>query len=87
MVLHFSEDRHLDETSRGVAREVQEALQQVIAAGESDSLIRAGPADLWARVWLAVVAVAAEGVRTNGGAPDHPQAAQALQAAWDAIKA
>ncbi len=87
MVLHFSEERHLDEKSRGIAREVQEALQQVIAAGKSDGLVRAGPADLWARVWLAVVAVAAERVGTNRWAPDHPQAAQAVQAAWDAIKA
>lgn len=87
MVLQFSEERHLDETSRNVARELQDALQQVIAAGKSDGLVRAGPADLWAGVWLAVVAFAADRVRANEWPPDHPQAEQAVQAAWDAIKA
>jgi hypothetical protein len=36
----------MDETSRGAAREVREALQPVVAAGKSDGLVRAGPADL-----------------------------------------
>jgi len=87
MVLQFSEERHLDETSRGVAREVREALRQVVAAGKSDGLVRAGPAELWAGVWLAVVAFAAERVGTDEWAPNHPHAAQAVQAAWDAKKA
>jgi hypothetical protein len=77
----------MDETSLGAAREVREALQPVVAAGKSDGLVRAGPADLWAGVWLAVVAFAAERVGTNEWAPDHPHAAQAVQAAWNARKA
>lgn len=87
LVLRFGDDRHLDERSRGLAREVQEALQQVIAAGKSDGLVRTGPADLWTGVWLAVIAFAAERVSTNEWTPDHPQALQAIEAAWDAIRA
>jgi AcrR family transcriptional regulator len=87
MVLQFREERHLDDKSRGVAREVQEALQRVVAAGKSDGLVRSGPADLWAGVWLAVVAFAAERVSTKEWTPDQAQVTQAIEAAWDAIKA
>jgi hypothetical protein len=49
--------------------------------------VRAGPADLWAGVWLAIIAWAAERVSAKEWTPDHPQALQAVEAAWDAIKA
>jgi hypothetical protein len=86
MVLHFRDDRYLDEKSREAAREVRGALQQVVAAGKSDGLVRPGPADLWVAVWLAVLAFAAERVCTKEWTPDHPQAVQAVEAAWHAIR-
>jgi AcrR family transcriptional regulator len=86
MVLQFRDDRYLDERSREAAREVRGALQQVVAAGKSDGLVRAGPADLWVAVWLAVVTFAAERVWAKEWAPDHPQARQAVEAAWNAIR-
>lgn len=86
MVLQFRDDRYLDEKSRDAAREVRGALQQVVAAGKSDGLVRPGPADLWVAVWLAVVTFAAERVWAKEWTPDHPQARQAVEAAWNAIR-
>jgi AcrR family transcriptional regulator len=86
MVLQFRDDRYLDDKSRDAAREVRGALQQVVVAGKSDGLVRAGPADLWVAVWLAVVAFAVERVCTKEWTPDNPQAAQAVEAAWNAIR-
>ena len=85
MLLQVREERHLDEQSRESARRFREALQLVMASGKSDGVIRAGPADLWGGVWLAIVSFAADRVGIGDWTPDHPQAALALEAAWDAI--
>lgn len=87
MLLSTREERHLDERSREAAREFREALQQIVAGGKSDGLVRAGPAELWASIWLALVAFAAERVSGREWAPDHPQVGLTLDAAWDAIRA
>ncbi|HZM26560.1 MAG TPA: hypothetical protein VFB89_04345, partial [Gemmatimonadales bacterium] len=68
-------------------RQVRDALQQIIASGKADATVRTGPAELWAGVWLAVVGWAAERVIVKEWNPGHPQAIQAVDAAWDAIKA
>ncbi|HEU5170574.1 MAG TPA: TetR/AcrR family transcriptional regulator [Gemmatimonadales bacterium] len=86
MLLVAREDRHLDERSREAAREFRDALQQVIASGKSDGLVRAGPAELWAAVWLAVIAYAAERIAAREWTTEQPQVGQVLAAAWDAIK-
>jgi AcrR family transcriptional regulator len=86
MLLQCRDERFLDERSRDAAREFRDALQQVVAAGKSDGLIRPGPADLWAAVWLAVVALAALRVAGKEWTPDHPQLALALEGAWNAIR-
>lgn len=87
MLLQSREDQYLDDRSREAAREFRGMLQQVIAAGKSDGAIRPGPADLWAAVWLALVGFAAERVASREWTVEQPQAAQVLDAAWDAIKA
>jgi hypothetical protein len=87
MLLHAHEERYLDERSRDAAREFRGALQQVIASGKSDGAIRAGPAELWSAVWLALVAFAAERVAAREWTLDQPQPTQILEAAWDAIRA
>ena len=87
MALAPRDDRYLDERSREVAREFREALQQVVAMGKSDALVRAGPAELWSSVWLAVVGFVCEKVSSGEWTPDHPHVAQAIEAAWVAIKA
>jgi hypothetical protein len=35
---------------------VRDALQQIVASGKADGAVRTGPVELWAGVWLAVVA-------------------------------
>jgi TetR/AcrR family transcriptional regulator, repressor of fatR-cypB operon len=85
MLLRRRDEGYLDDSSRGAAREFREALQQIVASGKSDGLIRPGPADLWTSVWLALVAFAAERVSAKEWRPDHQQVALTLEAAWDAI--
>ena len=87
MILLSRDEHHLDERSREAAREFRGVLHQVIAAGKSDGVIRAGPADLWAAVWLQLLTFAADRVAAGEWSPDQPQVAQVLDAAWDAIKA
>ena len=87
MVLHCREERYLDDRSHETAREFRAALQQVVAAGKSDGVIRPGPAELWASIWLARVGFAAERVSSREWPLDHPQLGLTLEAAWDAIAA
>jgi AcrR family transcriptional regulator len=85
MLLQTRDERHLDEQSRESGRQFRAGLQQVMASGKSDGVVRAGPAELWAAVWLAIVTFAVERVVAGEWTPEHPQAALALEAAWDAI--
>jgi AcrR family transcriptional regulator len=85
MLLQRRDERYLDDVSRGIAREFEEALQGIVASGKSDGLVRPGPADLWTSVWLALVAFAAERVSAGEWTPEHPQVGLTLDAAWDAI--
>jgi hypothetical protein len=87
MLLLVREDRNLDEQSREAARHVREALHQLVAGGKSDGLVRAGPADLWASVWLDLVAFAAEKVASREWPADHPHLGLVIDAAWAAIAA
>ncbi|HEX2219666.1 MAG TPA: TetR/AcrR family transcriptional regulator, partial [Gemmatimonadales bacterium] len=43
MLLRSRDEQHLDERSREAAREFRDALRQVVAAGESQGLVRQGP--------------------------------------------
>jgi AcrR family transcriptional regulator len=87
MLLRRREEQHLDERSREAQREFRDALQHVVASGKSDGAVRAGPADLWTDVWLALVAFAAERVGAREWAPDAAPVGMTLGAAWDAIAA
>ena len=85
MVLGRRNDQPADDRGKDGAREFREALQQVVASGKSDGVIRAGPAELWAAVWLEVAGFAAERVASREWPLDHPSVALVLDAAWDAI--
>ena len=85
MLLLVREERNLDEKSREAAREFREALQQVVASGKSDGLVRPGPADLWASVWLSLVSFAAEKVAAREWDGNHPHLALVVGSAWNAI--
>ena len=85
MLLRRREEQHLDERSREASREFREGLQQVVAGGKSDGLVRPGPADLWAQAWLSVIAFAAEKVASREWPPDHPHLQLLIDSAWDAV--
>lgn len=87
MLLRHRDEQHLDEQSREAAREFHDALQTVVDGGRSDGAVRNGPTELWADVWLALVAFVAERVGARDWAPDAPPVGMALDAAWDAIAA
>lgn len=63
------------------------ALHGIMAAAKSNGAVRAGPADLWAGVWLAVVRHAVLRVANGEWPADHPHVALALEAAFDAVAA
>lgn len=85
MLLLVREDKALDEKSRETAREFRVALQHLVASGKSDGLVRPGPADLWASVWLNLIAFAAEKVASKEWTPDHPHLGLVVEAAWAAV--
>ncbi|MGH7732263.1 MAG: TetR/AcrR family transcriptional regulator [Gemmatimonadales bacterium] len=85
MALGHWTDPPVEDRDKNAAREFREALQQVIASGKSDGVIRAGPAELWAAVWLEVTGSAVEKVASNEWPADHPSIPLVLEAAWDAI--
>ena len=87
MLLRRRDEQHLDEKSREAAREFHDALNNVVAGGRSDGAVRSGPTELWADVWLALMAFVAERVGARDWAPDAPPVGMALDAAWDAIAA
>jgi TetR/AcrR family transcriptional regulator, repressor of fatR-cypB operon len=87
MLLRSRDEQHLDEGSREAAREFRQALQQVVAGGESQGAVRKGPPELWTDVWLALVAFAAERVGAREWEAESPQIGLTLEAAWDAIAA
>jgi len=87
MLLRRRDEQHLDEKSREAEREFRDALKHVVAAGEDEGQVRAGPPELWTDVWLALVAFVAERVGAREWSPDAPPVGMALDAAWDAIAA
>lgn len=87
MLFYPIDDPNLDEKSRESQRELREALQQLVAMGKSDGIVRAGPAELWASVWLALVEFVVGRIAAREWTADHPQVSMALEAAWDAIGA
>jgi AcrR family transcriptional regulator len=87
MLLRSRDEQHLDERSREASREFRGALQQVMAGGETDGVVREGPPELWTDVWLALVAFAVERVGAREWDEGSPQIDLTLDAAWDAIAA
>jgi AcrR family transcriptional regulator len=87
MLLRSRDEQHLDERSREASREFRDALQQVVAGGETAGVVRQGPPELWTDVWLALVAFAAERVGAREWETGSPQVGLTLDAAWDAIAA
>jgi AcrR family transcriptional regulator len=87
MLLRQRDAKFLDPPSRDAAREFREAIQQVVAAGKADGMVRAGPAELWTSVWLVILAFIIERVAAREWTAEQSQVAQAIESAWSAIAA
>ncbi len=87
MLLRDREEQHLDERCREASREFRGALREVVAAGETEGLLRDGSPELWTDIWLALVAFAAERVGAREWEPESQQIGLTLDAAWNAIAA
>ena len=87
MLLYTASEKSLDDKSREGAREFREGLQQIVASGKSDGLVRPGPADLWASVWLSLIAFGGEKVASKEWPVDHPHLQLLIDSAWDAVSA
>jgi AcrR family transcriptional regulator len=85
MLLRPPDEALAQEPARRATREFRESLQQLLAAGKQRGQIRAGSAELWAAVWLALAGFVGEQVASRTWSPDHPNVEQALTAAWEAI--
>lgn len=79
--------RHLDERSRATLREFRASLERTVAAGKSVGAVRAGPADLWADLWLRIIAAGLERVAAGAWRSDDLRVDHVRGAAWDAIRA
>jgi len=87
MLLYNASEKGLDDKSREGAREFREGLQQIVASGKSDGLVRPGPADLWASAWLSLIAFGGEKVASREWPVDHPHLQLLIDSAWDAVSA
>lgn len=85
MLFYPSHDPFLDERSRDASREFRGAIQQIVAMGKSDGVVRSGPAELWSTMWLELLEFIVQRVCTREWNASHPQVDLALGAAWDAI--
>jgi AcrR family transcriptional regulator len=85
MLFSTAHEPFLDPQSRALRREFVDGLVQLVAMGKSDGQVRAGPAELWASVWLAIVGYAVDRVASGEWLPDSAPMGMALEAAWDAI--
>jgi len=77
----------LDETSHDASRRFHEAVERIVAEGKAAGTVRPGPADLWATVWLEVVALALHRIARRDWPADSPLTVQTIEAAWSAIGA
>jgi len=76
----------LDEKSRELERSLRRAIEGLVAQGKAEGTVRVGSAEVWAGVWLAVVAHAAEKVAGKEWTADHPAVEIVLEGAWAAIR-
>ncbi len=75
----------LDDASRAAGDRFRSAIERIVAEGKAAGAVRPGPADLWATVWLEVVALALHRITRQQWQPDSPHTRQTLEAAWAAI--
>lgn len=75
----------LDDSSQDAARQFHAAVEHIVAEGKAAGSVRAGPADLWATVWLEVVGLALHRIARREWQGDSPHTLHTIHAAWAAI--
>jgi TetR/AcrR family transcriptional repressor of multidrug resistance operon len=75
----------LDQKSRDTARELRVELEKVIAAGKAAGHVRPGSADVWADIWLKLVALMLERVAGKDWSAEQPAVQTVIESAWGAI--
>lgn len=76
----------LDDKSRELARELRHGIGGLVARGKAEGAVRVGSAEVWAGVWLAVVAHAVEKVAGKDWSADHTAVGLVIDGAWAAIR-
>ena len=76
----------LDDESHRAARDFRLALESVIAQGKADGSVKPGAAELWATVWLSVVALVVDRVSAREWVQEHASVGSTIEAGWDAIR-
>jgi AcrR family transcriptional regulator len=77
----------LDDAAREAHTRFRDRVNQLIAIGKQEGVVRSGAADLWGSLWLAVIGSVCERVAAQEFAPEHPNVGLAIDAAWDLVKA
>jgi AcrR family transcriptional regulator len=77
----------LDQRSRDSWTELRAELETFIATGKAAGHVRPGPVDLWADIWLQLVALMLERVANKDWTPEQPAPAQVVESAWVVMKA
>jgi AcrR family transcriptional regulator len=76
----------LDDTAREARTRFRDRVTQLMAVGKQEGVVRAGAADLWGLLWLAVIWSLCERVAAGEFTPEHPNVALAVDAAWDLVR-
>jgi AcrR family transcriptional regulator len=76
----------LDDTAREARTRFRDRVTQLMAIGKQEGVVRAGAADLWGLLWLAVIWSMCERVAAGEFTPEHANAGLAIDAAWDLVK-
>ncbi len=85
MLLRRHDGAGLEDATVQLVREFRDLQVQAVAAGKQAGAIRPGSADLWASVWLALLAFVVERVAAREWSADHTSVAATMDAAWAAI--
>lgn len=85
LLLSWRHHGELDEASRHSIVTFRGGIERMVAVGKQEGTVRAGVVELWAVVWLTLVAAAVERIAAREWTGQHPHALATLDAAWEAI--
>lgn len=78
-------EKLLDDESRNIRIEFHALLISIMASGKSDGVVRSGSAEVWADVWLQLVALAVNKLASGVWTGDKGYLTQVVDAAWQAV--